>query len=212
MNQMWFWHGTQSEPQPMVISEELKRKHEESVAQYPQLNLRKVNMLSWTSSVTLSVVKVPPPSRPLSWCNICLLFVSVTDHWRKLRPQYHLRQLCLVSRPCSLYWRRYGAWQFGFIYKTNFTWPMKSVIQEIQESLFSRHEQTVSLGSIGKMLVFGNRALYSRWFLTMEPSGWVLRVKKPLHLSFLRKSKTPNRYLSLTPSFLRMAALVDVQY
>ena len=27
------------EPQPMVISEELKRKHEESVAQYPQLNL-----------------------------------------------------------------------------------------------------------------------------------------------------------------------------
>ena len=26
------------EPQPMAISEELKRKHEESVAQYPQLN------------------------------------------------------------------------------------------------------------------------------------------------------------------------------
>ena len=68
------------EPQPMVISEELKRKHEESVAQYPQLNLSEGEYVILDIKRHPIGIVAPIAITVIIW--LCFS-VSVANHWWK---------------------------------------------------------------------------------------------------------------------------------
>ena len=138
------------EPQPMVISEELKRKHEESVAQYPQLNL------SEGEYVILDIKRHPIGIvAPIA---ITAIIIMVIFGFAFLYPSLITGgSLLPVPSPTAMFGIATlfailaalgGAVALWVYLQNQFYMTNESVIQEIQESLFSRHEQTVSLGSI----------------------------------------------------------------
>lgn len=138
------------EPQPMVISEELQRKHEESVAQYPQLNL------SEGEYVILDIKRHPIGIvAPIA---ITVVIIMVIFGFAFLYPSLITGgSLLPVPSPTAMFGIATlfailaalgGAVALWVYLQNQFYMTNESVIQEIQESLFSRHEQTVSLGSI----------------------------------------------------------------
>lgn len=144
-------HTTRSvETKAFVISDKVKRKHEKSVERYPYLNLSKGEF------VILDIKRHPigmlfPISITLLLIIAILWFASLypsiySSAYLSIMPQPALMFgiivlfVVLVVLSCAAYLWVYLQNQF---FMTN-----ESVIQEIQETLFARREQTVSLGSI----------------------------------------------------------------
>lgn len=137
----------QVEPTEPVISPELQQKHEESKRRYPHLNLSKGEV------VILDIKRHPiglllPVSggAVVTIAAIVALIFYPADAESFGLPGFGLFAF-IVSMVLILV--GIGTYIAVWVYLRNqFYMTNESVIQEIQHSLFSRHEQTVSLGSI----------------------------------------------------------------
>ena len=135
------------EPETRPISSELQKRHEESKRQYPFLNL------SAGEVVILNLQRHPIGLLlPLGAGGIVLTILTAvlvlypTDATDYGLPGFGLAALILGLLMALV---GIGTYISVWIYLQNqFFMTNESVIQEIQHSLFSRHEQTVSLGSI----------------------------------------------------------------
>lgn len=138
------------DPNPFTISDELKRKHEKSVRQYPNLNL------SEGEYVILDIKRHPigmliPAIVSIFLVVIIMIFVlfypsiardSILPIMPSVTDIFGVAMLLIGLVVLG------GAVALWIYLQNQFFMTNESVIQEIQESLFSRREQTVSLGSI----------------------------------------------------------------
>lgn len=138
------------DPKPFTISDELKRKHEKSVQQYPNLNL------SEGEYVILDIKRHPigmliPAIVSIFLVVIIMVFVlfypsiardSILPIMPSVTDIFGVAMLLIGLVVLG------GAVALWIYLQNQFFMTNESVIQEIQESLFSRREQTVSLGSI----------------------------------------------------------------
>lgn len=135
------------EPNERPISDQLNRRHEEAKQRYPHLNLSK-------GEVVLLDIKRHPIGllMPLAAGGfILLVLLMALTFYPANATELGLPDFGLAAVILGLIMSLVGigtgiaAWVYlqNQFYMTN-----ESVIQEIQNSLFSRHEQTVSLGSI----------------------------------------------------------------
>ena len=138
------------DPKPFTISDELKRKHEKSVQQYPNLNL------SEGEYVILDIKRHPigmliPVIVSIFLVVIIMIFVlfypsiardSILPIMPSVTDIFGVAMLLIGLVVLG------GAVALWIYLQNQFFMTNESVIQEIQESLFSRREQTVSLGSI----------------------------------------------------------------
>ena len=137
------------EPKAFAISDRLREKHERSVRRYPFLNL------SEGEYVILDIKRHPIGMIiPILFTGIIIvailgfaaIYPSISESASVIMPDPPavLGMTLLLSLIVAL-----GGASVLWVYLQNqFFMTNESVIQEIQESLFSRHEQTVSLGSI----------------------------------------------------------------
>ena len=138
------------DPKPFTISDELKRKHEKSVQQYPNLNL------SEGEYVILDIKRHPigmliPAIVSIFLVVIIMIFVlfypsiardSILPIMPSVTDIFGVAMLLIGLVVLG------GAVALWIYLQNQFFMTNESVIQDIQESLFSRREQTVSLGSI----------------------------------------------------------------
>ena len=138
------------EPDVGEIGPELARKHEESVKRYPHLNL------SAAEYVILSIKRHPiglwiPMGTTLA---LILLLMTALIAYPIVMEQDNAGVTpglipITVMLLCMIVVVGIGGYVAVWVYLRNtFFLTNESVIQEIQHSVFSRHEQTVSLGSI----------------------------------------------------------------
>ena len=146
-------HAARSyEPKVPDISEALQRKHEESKQLYPFLNL------SEGEFVILRIRRHPIGLLiPSSVTVLVLVLLSVA---LLLVPDFYASQAATLTTLPSigtvvggilllmLFAGTLGGIAIWVYLQNQFFLTNESVIQEIQHGLFSRHEQTVSLGSI----------------------------------------------------------------
>lgn len=137
------------EPVEHPISPETRRLHEESVKKYPNLNLSR-------GEYVLTSVRRHPIGIFKIWA-IGLLFIiaSMVVYYlafigpsasSELRPYSGVGILVLAFMLALV---TGGVLVATYVYRANrFYLTNESVIQEIQDSLFHRHEQTVSLANI----------------------------------------------------------------
>lgn len=138
------------DPAHLEISDELRNKHERSVDMYPQLNL------STGEYVILDIKRHPigmiaPISISLSLLVAIFLFVSLYSSLYNSSVGMLMADpatLLVIALLMSLLSILGGAVALWVYLQNQFFMTNESVIQQIQESPFSRHEQTVSLGSI----------------------------------------------------------------
>jgi len=139
------------EPIKQAVSEDMKKRHERSVRLYPTLNLSE-------NEYVISAVRRHPIGLflPLS-LGVLLIAATLTilsDYAataEMLGIQGQLSEASVVTVPLLLFCALIGLGMFVvyYVYVNNkFFLTNESVIQEIQVSLFSRHEQTVSLNNI----------------------------------------------------------------
>ncbi len=145
----------EAEPKVSVISERVKRKHDECIRLYPRLNL------SEGEYVILRISRHPIGLLTPLFFTAFVVMVLLTflflipDFYDTAEPSTSLSLfapppilmvglLGLLTVLCALL----GGVAVWVYQQNRFFLTTESVIQEIQHSLFSRHEQTVSLGSI----------------------------------------------------------------
>jgi len=153
-NEPDFTHTTRElEPTVPALSEKLQRKHEESIQRYPFLNLSEgefvilqikrhpIGLLLPTIATVLSVIVL------MTFAFLVPdFYASATTSYLSIAPSEGLVMIVLIL--LALLSVALGS-AFIWVYQRNqFFLTNESVIQEIQYSLFSRREQTVSLGSI----------------------------------------------------------------
>ena len=143
------------EPKVSAISERAKRKHDECIRLYPRLNLSEgeyvilrisrhpIGLLIPLFSTTFVVVVL------LSFLFLIPDFYDTAEPSTPLSsfappPAFMIGLLGLLTVLCALL----GGIAIWVYQRNRFFLTTESVIQEIQHSLFSHHEQTVSLGSI----------------------------------------------------------------
>ena len=144
-------HATRPiETEPMEVSDEVKRLHDESVKAFPTLNLSEgefvitrlkrhpiglwIPMITTLGTIGLLVAVIV--AYPM------LAADPVTGEAPGVLP-------LTVVLMCLIVMVGIGGYTAIWVYLRNtFYMTNESVIQEIQHSLFSKHEQTVSLGSI----------------------------------------------------------------
>lgn len=147
-------HATRPlEPQEPQISEELKQKHEQAVKDYPDLNLTDAEYVIMNiqrhpvglfAPIAISMFLI---IMMLSFLFIYPMFMQTTGAMEGAGlPGFGIIAI-IVLAACSI------VGIFGYIavwvyLRNQFYLTNESVIQEIQQSLFSKHEQTASLGSI----------------------------------------------------------------
>ena len=135
------------EPEERPISDALSRRHDDAIHRYPHLNLSK-------GEVVLLDIKRHPIGLliPLTAGGFIMLILVIMLIFYPMNPtELGLPDFGLAAIILGLIMSLVGigtgiaVWVYlqNQFYMTN-----ESVIQEIQNSLFSRHEQTVSLGSI----------------------------------------------------------------
>ena len=141
-------HATRAiEPQERALSDELRKRHEESKNRYPSLNL------SDGEVVILSIKRHPIGLlMPLAAGGVIILaLVAVLILYPPEAETIGLPSFALASLIMGLTMSLVGIGTFVAVWvylQNRFFMTNESVIQEIQHSLFSRREQTVSLGSI----------------------------------------------------------------
>lgn len=137
----------QTEPEKPQVSPELKKRHDESMKKYPFLNLS-------DGEYVVSAVRRHPIGLvlPIGLASIIIVLVLVVlSNYAALSevvrmPSYGETLLfaTVFSGLCALI-----AYVAVLVYRNNkFFLTNESVIQELQSTLLSRHEQTVSLADI----------------------------------------------------------------
>jgi hypothetical protein len=136
-------------PEAPVVSEEAERLHNESVAAYPFLNLSEGEYV--ISAVRRHLIGL------LSIWSVVILFgllvigiLVFVSNGAKLGVSFPISAAQITPLLfILLIFMALGGCVATYIYRQNkFFLTNESVIQEIQTSLFSRREQTVSLGNI----------------------------------------------------------------
>lgn len=141
-------HTTRNvEPEVLQVSDDLKQKHEESVQKHPHLNL------SPGEFVILDIIRHPIGLfiHFLGGGIVLLVLIIVMIVYPADPVTVGLPDFGLASMIMGLLMALAGLGTFIAVWvylQNHFYMTNESVIQEIQHSLFSRHEQTVSLGSI----------------------------------------------------------------
>lgn len=140
------------EPAKLEVSPELQAKHEQSKRDYPYLNLSEgefviLNLQRHPIGLMMPIIGgVFVIVLLLSALFLYPTFVSTYSGSNDAMPGFGVVALCVLP-VCLLV----GLFTYitTWVYLQNqFFLTNESVIQEIQHGLFSRHEQTVSLGSI----------------------------------------------------------------
>lgn len=138
------------EPPKRTISPELQQKHDRSTQEYPYLNL------SEGEYVLLNIQRHPiglfiPIGTGMLIVILLLSLLAVypmilAESTEGALPSFGMMALCIL--PVCLLVGLFSYIAVWVYLRNQFFLTNESVIQEIQHSLFSRHEQTVSLGSI----------------------------------------------------------------
>lgn len=135
------------DPVEPELSDEAKKRHEDSMKKYPFLNLSR-------GEYVINMVQRHPIGLvlPVSFTAmmVVLLFAGVAAYpvFAETAGLPGVEQIILPAFLLALLFA-IGGYIAVWVYLQNkFFLTNESVIQEIQTSLFSRHEQTVSLGSI----------------------------------------------------------------
>lgn len=138
-----------ADPQMPHISDEAKRRHEESVAKHPSLNLSDgeyiINEIRRHPIGLVSILAVAGLLILLTLGMIAAYSAFAAQASVTLPPfsSFIVPALLFVLLICL------GGYIAAYVYLSNkFFLTNESVIQEIQTSLFARHEQTVSLANI----------------------------------------------------------------
>lgn len=138
-----------ADPQMPHISDEAKRRHEESVAKHPSLNLSEgeyiINEIYRHPIGLVSILSVAALLVLLVIVGIFAYPALAAQSSVNLPPfsSFIVPALLFILLICL------GGYIAAYVYLSNkFFLTNESVIQEIQTSLFSRHEQTVSLANI----------------------------------------------------------------
>lgn len=144
-------HATRPlEPEEHELSDELKEKHDRSTRLHPNLNLSRGEFVIlkikrhpvglWLPTISTIVIIVILLGALMAYPSIA--YNPATDEVPGIVP------LTIVIM-CLIIMIGIGGYIAVWVYLRNtFYLTNESVIQEIQHSLFSKHEQTVSLGSI----------------------------------------------------------------
>jgi hypothetical protein len=143
------YYSRPMEPMQPVISDEIRQKHEEAKRKYPKLNLSEGEYI-------VSDIKRHPIGLFQIWvfvliivaALVSLLAVYATSDYAQSSTSIPLAAIggivLLVSSLALI-----GGYIGTFVYTANrFYLTNESVIQNIQTSLFSNREQTVSLGNV----------------------------------------------------------------
>ncbi len=134
-------------PEKVVIPEEVKRKHDESVLRYPGVNLSEAEYV-------IRDVKRHPIGiiGPIMGGGVTVLLLAIVlaiypvDPGKYNLPGFGLAALVFGSVMILI---GLGVLMLVWVYLQNrFYLTNESVIQNIQESLFSRREQTINLANI----------------------------------------------------------------
>lgn len=143
-------HATRPvEPVPFPVSDEVQRLHEESVKRYPDVNLSQGEFV--IHDVTRHLIGLLAPvgaTTAIALFILALLFSIpfVVEDISSLPISYGVIMLIgsgLIVLMAVLSYIAVWVYLKNRLILTN-----ESIIQEIQYSLFSKHEQTVSLGSV----------------------------------------------------------------
>jgi uncharacterized membrane protein YdbT with pleckstrin-like domain len=143
------------EPARLEMSEDIQRRAEESRKQFPHLNLS-------DGEYIITAVRRHPIGLIQIWgvlTMIALLFIAafmtffgnpqtspLLDFFGGER---ELETFSVVAMGGFAFLLALGGWAATYVYTSNrFYLTNESVIQEIQTSLFSKHEQTVSLSNV----------------------------------------------------------------
>lgn len=140
------------DPPELPVNEENSRRHEESKKQYPFLNLSEGEFVITAVRRHPIGLFIPVAATAIGIIAVYVLagiFIASTQQTTSLAANTPSEGDIIVF--ASLVNLLLGL--FGYIYiwvylQNKFFMTNESVIQEIQHSLFSKHEQTVSLGSI----------------------------------------------------------------
>ncbi len=136
------------EPQRMEMSSEARRRHEESKARYPQLNLSEGEYI-------ISVVSRHPIGLLRIWAIVGLLIALLLGVAGLFsvglgggEPLFPETVVLIPVLLLSMLILLFGFMEMSVYNGNQFFLTNESVIQQIQTSLFSKREQTVSLGNI----------------------------------------------------------------
>lgn len=153
-NEPKFVHAKRElEPTVPEVSEALKRKHEESKRLYPFLNLSEGEFVMMRIRRHPIGWMIPALVTGFVIIVLTVLFFLLPDMYANAVPgsalldisQGAMAGILLILMLIAVLVGSVALWVY---WKNQFFLTNESVIQEIQHSLFSRHEQTVSLGSI----------------------------------------------------------------
>ena len=144
-------HATRPiEPQSMQISDELQQRHEDAKQSYPDLNLSKGEYV--LTRLHRHPIGLFAPVATTAF--LMSLLVALWIMYPVILAQSSSSDLpsdavvAVIILPLLLLTGIFGYIAVWVYMRNTFYLTNESVIQEIQHSLFSKHEQTVSLGSI----------------------------------------------------------------
>lgn len=141
-------------PQEVHIPEEVKRRHQESLQKYPHLNISEAEyVISAVKRHPIGIVQIWAVALILMGAFGALLGMLMLGENSILVDFFGTpeaaRSVGMASLGVLFTLVGLGAFIATYIYNSNrFYLTNESVIQEIQTSLFNRHEQTVSLSNI----------------------------------------------------------------
>lgn len=145
-------HATRAyEPQVPVVSERLQKLHKESTERFPYLNLSEGEFVMLQIHRHPIGMLIPAAGTIFLLLILSAITLALPDIYPVAAESTGLPSVAVVIGILALLMLLVAA--FGgiaiWVYLRNqFFLTNESVIQEIQHSLFSKHEQTVSLGSI----------------------------------------------------------------
>ena len=136
------------EPKALAISDELREKHDQSVRRYPFLNLSEGEYVILDMKRHPMGMIIPIALTGLSLFAILAFAAIYPSLVNSGIPMIDASTMFGIILLVALVVVLGGAIALWVYVQNQFFMTNESVIQEIQESLVSRHEQTVSLGSI----------------------------------------------------------------
>ena len=136
------------EPKALAISDELREKHDQSVRRYPFLNLSEGEYVILDIKRHPMGMIIPIALTGLSLFAILAFAPIYPSLVNSGIPMIDASTMFGIILLVALVVVLGGAIALWVYVQNQFFMTNESVIQEIQESLVSRHEQTVSLGSI----------------------------------------------------------------
>ena len=136
------------EPKALAISDELREKHDQSVRRYPFLNLSEGEYVILDRKRHPMGMIIPIALTGLSLFAILAFAAIYPSLVNSGIPMIDASTMFGIILLVALVVVLGGAIALWVYVQNQFFMTNESVIQEIQESLVSRHEQTVSLGSI----------------------------------------------------------------